>query len=399
MDISNDRQQIKAEWQLVLMGSVELQSEGEKKLFEMLMREDLDWSEVFYQLATHRIMNMFYHNVVQCELTGLIEGELIRMFRLQWSLVAEMNCVYKQYIKNIVMQFSKNGFKAAILKGNMLAYEVYPNPSARPFSDVDLLISISDASKITSILEQAGYVQGHYDQEKHCIAAASKKEKRLQQMTTHELVEFHITTDHPIVRAIHVDVNHNLLWTTGCPYKVDSQDLLDRAVSIGQFGQGGFMLDTIDNIIQLSCHLFKEACLSLWITDLRDLKIYKFADIFLYVNKYMEKIDWNKLINRVKAYGIEKIIYYNFHYIEYMYGKLIPDFVMDELRPTDLTFLNEYSIENDTSSVWEIDFFTRLFNNSRIKYVSEEQKFKMNEFFEAKKNAGGVMKHMSLETR
>jgi hypothetical protein len=216
-------------------------------------------------------------------------------------------------------------------------------------------------------------------------------------MVSHELQEFQKLSGNKFARLVEVDVNHDILWKGNCPYKVDTRELISRAVPIEINGAKGYMLDYIDNIIQLSCHLYKEAVLMMWITDLRDLKIYKFADLFMFICKFRKEIDWKLLVERVKSYGLEKIIYYNFHYIGIMFNEVIPAFVLDELRPEDLAYLDEYGVENKEPATWEFDFFTRLFDTNRVLSVAQDKIEGMSKFLNAKVKADGVFHHRTLQ--
>ena len=53
------REELRIEWQLVLMGSVEIMEEESEKFIE-LFEQKFYWSEVIFQLVTHRTLNMFY---------------------------------------------------------------------------------------------------------------------------------------------------------------------------------------------------------------------------------------------------------------------------------------------------------------------------------------------------
>lgn len=387
-----NREELKPEWQLVLLGSITLDSQTGKK-FQEILENPLNWSEVMFQLVTHRSLNMFYYNLQQFDRVGKLEKELQRLLDTQWYVYGERNRYYLAKLGEILREFEKYNLVVPILKGNLLASMVYPALETRIYNDLDLLMKMEDVGPVTKALEGIGYIQGHYDEEKKMIVEATRKEKMLQQMASHELQEFQKLGDSAFAKLIQADVNHDILWKGNCPYKIPTKDLIDRAIAIRINGVTGYMLDYIDNIIQLSCHLYKEATLMMWISDLRDLKIYKFADLHMYIQKFYHQIDWKQLIDRVRGYGIEKVVYYNFHYIGLMFGELVPKPVLDSLRPADLTYLDEYGIENQTPSKWEYDFFTRLFDTNRVLKLTEDQCKNMAKFIDAKVESDGVMIH------
>lgn len=390
------KESLSKERQLVLMTAVKM-DDGQYESLSEILKGKVNWSEVLFQMITHRTLNMFYYNLKRFKLEKSLEKEIQRLLDTQWSVMGERNSFYLKELGIILKEFQKYELIVPFVKGNLLASTVYPSIESRVFNDLDLLMQLEDINKVTKALEDIGYVQGHYDENTGAIVEATRKEKVLQQMVSHELQEFQKLSDNNFAKLIQVDVNHEILWKGNCPYKIPTKDLINRAIPIEIANSKGYMLDYIDNIIQLSCHLYKEATLMLWITDLRDLKIYKFSDLYMFIKTHFEKIDWNELINRVEDYKIQKVIYYNFYYIEMMFGEIVPGFVMDRIKPEDLSYLDEYGIENKEVSKWECDFFTRLFDTDRVLELNEEQCRNMERFVDAKLKADGVMLHRTMQ--
>lgn len=377
------REELSLERQLVLMSAVEMEdSQGEK--LKRIIEEGIEWSEVIYQMVTHRTLNMFRYNLKKFNLFDSLEKELQRLMNTQWLVFGERNRFYLERLGEILKEFEKNKVIVPVLKGNLLASIVYPSIETRIFNDLDMLMTLEDVVPVVKALEHLGYIQGNYEEEKDIIVEVSRKEKVLHQMATHEIHQFLKLSDNKFAKVVEVDVNHDILWKGNCPYKVATRDLIGRAIPVEINTVKGYMLDYIDNIIQLCCHLYKEACLMIWIASLKDLKIYKFADLHMYIRKFSECIDWALLIERVREYGLEKIVYYNFYYIELMFGEIVPQFVKDQLRPFDLSYLDEYAIENKEPSKWEFDFFSRLFDVNRIMNIDQSKAEGMTRFLKAK---------------
>jgi hypothetical protein len=381
-----NRKELSIERQLILMTAVEVDEAQSDVLKEIVECQELNWAEVVYQAVTHRTLNMLCYNLKKYGLFAAREPEFKRLCNSQWSVYGERNKFYLDRLSEIMKEFEKVNLVVPILKGNLLASVVYPEIEARVFNDLDLIMKLDDVNILTKVLEDLGYVQGEFNEDTQVIVEATRKVKLLQQMNSHEIQEFLKKSDNNFAKIIEVDVNHDILWKGNCPYKVDTRDLIKRAVPIEFNGVKGYMLDYIDNIIQLSCHLYKEATLMIYIDGIKDLKIYKFADLYMYIKKYFSNIDWKLLIERVKEYNLDKVVYYNFYYIELMFGEIIPEFVNEALRPENLTYLDEYAIESQEPSVWGFDFFTRLFDVNRVLKVDEHQYEKMNKFMDAKRN-------------
>ncbi|QNU66699.1 nucleotidyltransferase family protein [Ruminiclostridium herbifermentans] len=380
------REELSLERQLVLMTAVIVEESQSERLKEIVESEDLNWAEVIYQAITHRTLNMLYYNLDKYNLFALREPEFKRLCKSQWNVYGQRNKFYLDRLAEIMERFEKANLVVPILKGNLLASVVYPAIEARIFNDLDLIMQLSDVNVLTKELEALGYIQGEYDEKTNVITEASRKVKILQQMNSHEIQEFLKNSDNEFAKVIEVDVNHDILWKGNCPYKVDTRDLIKRAIPIEVNGVKAYMLDYIDNIIQLSCHLYKEATLMIYIDGIKDLKIYKFSDLYMYIKKFYDKIDWELLVERVKSYNLDKVVYYNFYYIELMFGEIIPSFVNDALKPDDLTYLDEYAVESQEPSIWQFDFFTRLFDVNRMLKVDKKQREKMEKFIDAKRN-------------
>lgn len=389
------RDELSLERQLVLMTAIEVE-EAQGTRLEEILNSHLNWADIIFQMITHRTAGMFYYNLKKFKLVDKLEKEISRLLDANWQVYGERNAYYQKELTNVLKAFNEHKVVVPVLKGNLLATMVYPELETRIFNDLDMIMKLDDVVPVTQALEGIGFVQGHFDEEKQEIIAASRKEKMLQQMVSHELQEFQKISDNKFAKLVQVDINHDVLWKGNCPYKVPTEELIERALPIDINGVRGYMLDYIDNIIQLSCHLYKEATLMMWVTDLRDLKIYKFSDLHMYIKKFFDKIDWDLLIERIKGYNLDKVVYYNFHYIEMMFGELIPEKVLNALRPDDLTYLDEYGIENKEPSIWEYDFFTRLFETDRVLTLAENQVSGMKKYLDAKAKSDGVFKHRTL---
>lgn len=379
--------ELSRERKLVLLCSRGILQEEHISEIEAILNEPLDWKEILYQGITHRTLNLMYYHLRNLNLTGKIEEEVLKAMKTQSKVYAIRNKVYFAEIKSIFDQLNKAGIRVAILKGNFLAAKVYPSLETRTFNDLDFLIDIRDSDRIVKILEELGYIQGEFDDKLGEIIPSTRKQKTLQQLASHELQECLKKNDNPFTSLLQVDLNFDVLWKGNCPCKIDTAELLARAIQVDIDGAATYILDHEDFLIQLACHLYKEAVLLHWISDLRDLKIYKFADMMMFIEKFADQIDWDKLVAFCRRTQCSHIVYYAFHYVNLMYGTVIKDEVMEQLEPEDLNYLDEYGIENEKPAKWQFDFFTRLFETSRVLEISHDLLAKRNKFWETKRQS------------
>lgn len=375
--------ELSKERQLTLLCSRGVLREEHIEKIKEIMNENLDWKDILYQGITHRTLNMMYYHLKNLGLTDKVEEEVLKAMKTQSKVYAIRNQSYFKEIDLIFSKLNEQGIRLAILKGNFLAAKVYPSIETRTFNDLDFLIDLKDGDKIVKILEDLGYVQGEQNEAGEIIPS-TRKQKMLQQMASNELQECLKKSDNPFTPMYQVDLNYDVLWSGKCPCKIDTAELLSRAIDVDIDGAKTYILDHEDFLIQLACHLYKEAALLHWINDLRDLKIYKFADILLFVEKFGDEINWDKLIAFCNRVGCGSIVYYAFYYVNLMYGDAIPEDVMKALEPEDKSYLNEYGIENEQPQTWKYDFFTRMFDTSRVLEVSNDVLEQENRFWSTK---------------
>jgi len=386
-----NREELRTEWAVALMASVEIPDQ-DVGAFESMLGPSLNWGEVIYQCTIHRTLNMLTHNLRRLGLLKLCEKELRKVLANEWAAAAERNRLYLDELDTLSSVLRADGVVMPVVKGLFLAHTVYPCVPCRTFNDLDLLMDMSDVTKATRILERLGYVQGAYDDRSGIVVEATRMEKLIQQTVTHELVEFQKQGASPFLPVVEVDVNHDVVWKKG-PYKIPMADLIGRAQLRHIGSVAAYCLDPADSLIQLCCHLYKEATLLFWITDLRDLKIYKFADICLFLRSKADNLDWASFVERVRGYQIEKVVYFCMHHVELMWGTAAPQWVMEGLRPSDLGFLDEYAIENGSPLRWKASFFERLFDLKRVSELPALENMEMRQFINAKLQAGSAIPH------
>jgi hypothetical protein len=112
---------------------------------------DAVWSPLLSSLTLERLTGLATAAVEAGWLTlpdwhaeqELREAQLNAML---WSLMLERRLL------TVADVLEETGIEAVVLKGAVLAHTVYPDPSWRPFGDLDLLVRTRDWDRITSLL-------------------------------------------------------------------------------------------------------------------------------------------------------------------------------------------------------------------------------------------------------
>ncbi len=125
--------------------------------------EELDW-DLFLQLARHHRVYPFIYKELGGGDAGKIPQKVIQSLHGQYCsntfqmlhLSSEMELVNRSFIQNQI--------RLLLLKGPVLAHELYGDISLRTSGDLDILISIRDLEKAGRLLTELGYVKDDYIQ-------------------------------------------------------------------------------------------------------------------------------------------------------------------------------------------------------------------------------------------
>lgn len=160
------------------------------------------------------------------------------------------------------------GVETVVLKGAHLAGTVYPDPAARPMSDLDLLVREEAVPVAFQALIDAGY------------ATDPRNDEKLDYATHHHCS--------PLVRAGRVPVEiHRRLLTAGPPLRQDIAGIWDRIRPVRVAGLDAWVLSPEDLVIHLSLHAG-------WNHGF-DIPILALCDLARCVRHYRSEIDWRAL--------------------------------------------------------------------------------------------------------
>ena len=67
---------------------------------------------------------------------------------------------HRQLLTEVLANFAEQAIPCLIMKGTAVAYDLYPNPSARSRGDTDLLVDLPDVAAAKALLAELGYVGG-----------------------------------------------------------------------------------------------------------------------------------------------------------------------------------------------------------------------------------------------
>ncbi len=295
-------------------------------------------SEMLGELCTNRIAGIAYLNLKKLGNLRVIK-EFENTLRAVYLDNVNRTQQYKRNVKLISKLLENVGFPYALLKGAYLTTKVYEE-GCRTSNDLDILAEEENVSAVQDILKANGFIQGYYMKNEGMIVPATRRDIILSKMNFGETVPFAKFIDGNL---FYVDINFSVDFKPEKEKKTVSE-LLSTIEKVEYEDTYYYTLDKYAFLIHLCCHLYKEATTMEWVKAGRDLQLYKFSDINVYLHDRSKEY-FDELLVIIETMQLEKECYYTIANTLIVYpglktNKELTDF-LDRLRPSDCSFMKE----------------------------------------------------------
>lgn len=333
-----------------------------KILFELsdAYREELsteisisDLSPLLGEICMNRIVGLSYQKLVNYKKLDFLT-DFINTINFLYSNEVERARRYKNSLSYLTTIFENCSFEYAFLKGAYLSSVLYKE-GMRNSNDFDILINECDIQKCQNLLQENGFVQGSLNNNGEIIKASRRQilESRINFGETVPFIK--IVNNIPIA----MDLNFSLDYKPENEKFSVSKMLASRRLvntDLGKF----YTLNEYDFLIHLCCHLYKEATTINWVAENRDLQLYKFSDINIYLHKYGTRTFFESLYNKIIEGSFEKECFFTFYYSMIIYPNLkniegMIDF-MHKFDNLNQSFLKEIIDPADGKYTYNMDF-------------------------------------------
>jgi len=248
--------------------------------------------------------------------------------------------IFKKHLKYLSGVFANTSFKYAFLKGAFLSTKVYKD-GLRTSNDIDVLLLQQDITACQQLLLQNGFVQGKYDKQSGIIPA-TRQEIIHSRMNFGETIPFVKIIDN---NCLEVDLNFSL------DFKAKNNNdtislMLSDAQRVEVDGEYEFYTLSLPHfLIHLCCHLYKEATTYDWVASNRDLTLYKFCDIYMFLKQYGNAEYFDVLEQEICKLNLYKECCYTFRNTSLIYPRMFEisgfkDFLA-RIEPQDKAFLKQ----------------------------------------------------------
>lgn len=355
--------------QTVILELCKICDNNKVRLSELLTAE-MDYPYILGQLMFNRIAPLAYVKLKEYDLLKGLNREFVNSLKNSYIVSKMTTDGFKTFLSSLSYILGSETKPYALLKGSYLA-SLYPY-GTRTSNDVDLLIRKEDITYFADKFKSNGYEQG-FIRGGEFVPATRKDiiESRLNNGETVPLIKESGLSN---LKYFEIDLNFSLDYKAKQENDLVPVLLENRKALIETYKDNLPTLNHIDFFIYLCMHLYKEATIYDWVKRERDMTLYKFVDIYLFLKKFGDKDFTDKLAEKIIRYGFEKECYYAivntcrlFDICEENIGDLIK-----KITPDDLSYLNRviYPAEKKTYA-FDVDIREWCFLNNRKDYLSE----------------------------
>ena len=281
---------------------------NEEKIITLIKNSNINWFNVLGFISYHRVAGLVYEKINNINVR-LLDFPVFFSTYLTNQAQQIRNDYQLEEIKNISKCFNRNNVEFIFLKGSILNNTIF-NSGARTSNDIDILIKKDSIKRVTNILNELGYVQGKYDYKKNKINPFNDEELKLSLESKGETCPFIKITNKQTIKTIDVDINFSLDWTPNYDQKLINKILKNKIKIKLNEDTYIFSASIEDNIIELCTHLYKDMVLLDIVKKRKVFDLYKFLDIYYYINFYLNEINFDKLIEEIKLFNAENYVYF-----------------------------------------------------------------------------------------
>lgn len=267
-----------------------------------------DWDEVFRGVCRNGLLGLTYRYLnqgVSRDYPPASFREAVRQARYREAVGVAL--LYRG-IRAALTQLTDAGLDFLVLKGPALAQQVYPQPSLRTFSDLDLMVHEHDLGAIQRVLLAAGFIAEDGD--------ALLRPRLVPQAAIYELKYWQPAWQ------LRVEIHGDDLLNAGLASR-DVAGYWARAEGITLQDVPVKALSLEDQLIHLCAHLHYHGYVRLnW-----------FADLTFIVRDRAARLDWTQILATVRREEAQVPVYYSLYFLQQLLGVDPPADALAALRP------------------------------------------------------------------
>lgn len=322
------------------------------------------------QLLFNRMGGVAYYTLKKSGLLSKMNREFINPLQQIYESGIERTESFFKAEELLAELFQGIQCNFALLKGAFLS-QLYP-VGLRTSNDFDLLISKTDVQEVSKLLLHNGFQQGFLKNGE--FTPATRNEIVYALMNKGETVPFVKEVRLPRFKHLEIDINFSLDFQAAQSTENINSMLSSTENAIVTKNGTLPTLSTVMFLVHLCAHLYKEATTYFWVQANRDLSLYKFCDIYLFVAKYMDQSFSEQLIDVIHELGMSKECHYSFVHTRTLFEIDNQNFdtVIHAIQPEDCRFMTQiFDPTGKRVFCYDMNFKDFMFHPKRYSILSE----------------------------
>lgn len=359
---------------LIILMAYSVLSPRQRSEFCALLAGELDYDYLLKQIKRHKLLPLFINHLKSCEIENSSLEVCLKEEQAEYE--KRLNCcrILDLELCQITKLFAERDISYAVLKGPILAHDIYDSLDKRTYNDLDILVKKSDINVVSNILEEQGYIQGDWDNEKEEIIPAPREMLLTFNLLMHEIYDFKKMIDQCLVS---IDLHKEL----HVPYRKNGQPVFNvdaflnsscwpNLENIKFYGEQISTLKWNYFLLQLCLHAYIDEVSPFNYIKTNGGNLRAYCDIRELILSKRSSINFYQFIDLVEEIKVNEPIYYILANLFEIYDDMeeILASVLFRLRPNNLAFMNEfgYSMEvlGEQRGRYSKPFMERIFDNS-----------------------------------
>lgn len=251
-------------------------------------------------------------------------------------------------------------FDYALIKGEVLSELAYGKEGRRYTTDIDILTTRENTSKIEKLLIEEGFKQKD----------SSRKSRIFCFQNSHQISPYIKRDD---IFEICIDINFDVFWGEYEGKRINISSFLSDTIELDVYGCNVKSLSILKVFLQLILHHYKDMNSLFLLATRKSIKYDMFKDVYYLLKNNLDTISLDKLYAMSAEYEIITYVFYVLYYTGQVFDDDILKQYIEAFRtPEGEALLNCYGLCEKERREWKCDFKARLDSDHLYDLIKED---------------------------
>lgn len=334
---------------LIMTGRLTFSPSEEESIRNIFRDNSINWYELLKLSGYHKTLALSLKNIKRiCPLIYPPKylDDLVNYLSYCTSV---RNYENQQQIIELQDRFLSKNITVIPVKGAYLIPNIYKDLGVRYSGDMDFLVKYDDVKIVDEIVNNLGYIKGHYNLNTRLLNKISRADEIKWKTFMSNLHPYYKLSDKVAFPYFKLDFRYALDDTLN---KEPINEIVNSKIKNGYTMASHYL-------IHLCTHFYDEAKHTASIAVYKDLNLIKLCDIREFIITHITNEDYKQAIDFSIRHKLERALYYTMYCLSEVYNDGFENEIMNELQIKDTSFLTLFGENtknekyNFSKSFWE----------------------------------------------